>query len=88
MKHRVLLTVCSLGIIYATAAMGEEKKVDPATLFEKACSECHSTNDPKSQRNSRAEWERIVSKMRTNGCDISDKEAAIIVDYLTKEYGK
>jgi len=76
---------CAVLISAVTACAG--RVIDAKELFESTCSRCHSINVAKGKRMNRNDWKDIVSRMRANGCDITDKEAAIIVDYLAKEYG-
>lgn len=68
--------------------VGAADKKDPKVLFEEACSQCHSIKVPKSEKMPRADWQYIVSRMRSYGLEISGEEAAIIVDYLAAHYGK
>ncbi|TAN42807.1 MAG: hypothetical protein EPN22_11355 [Nitrospirae bacterium] len=92
--------VCTLSVMLAAAfcaatfisvippaAEGDEK-ITPQKLFEQKCSQCHSLDDPRSQRNTKAEWTQLVKRMRGNGCDLSDDEAETIVGYLSKNFGK
>ncbi|MBF0327843.1 MAG: hypothetical protein HQL10_01645 [Nitrospirae bacterium] len=57
-------------------------------LFEQKCSQCHSLDEPRSQRNTKDGWTELVTRMRGNGCDLTNSEAAAIIDYLSKEFGK
>jgi len=36
---------------------------------------------------SKEDWTSLVTRMRLNGCGITDAEAATIIDYLAGEYG-
>jgi cytochrome c5 len=89
MLKKRLAAACLLFVMMAVAVqVSAGKSVDPKAFFEATCSQCHSTNVPKAERLTRDGWKEIVGRMRSNGCVISDKEAEILVDYLTKEYGK
>jgi hypothetical protein len=63
---------------------------DPSKqLFESKCSGCHSTQRPKSKKKTREGWEETVTRMiKVKGASINDEEAVLIIDYLTKNYGK
>lgn len=80
--------LCTATLIGATppAAEGDEK-ITPKKLFEQKCSQCHSIDEPRSKRNTKEGWAQLVTRMRGNGCDLSDDEAGTIVDYLAKEFG-
>jgi nitrate/TMAO reductase-like tetraheme cytochrome c subunit len=67
--------------------MGQEP-VDAKTLFEKKCSACHSINRPKSMKKTNEEWTKTIMRMKEKTGNITIDEARIIIDYLTKIYGK
>ena len=68
--------------------MGQET-TDAKALFEKKCSACHSANRPKSLKKTNEEWTKTVTRMKEKRPrNISNDEARIIIDYLTKTYGK
>ena len=57
-------------------------------LFEEKCRICHELERPLGQRKSRAEWAATVTRMKeTNGCPITDEQAARIVDHLAEVRG-
>jgi mono/diheme cytochrome c family protein len=78
------LSVVLLSSFGAEAQNGKS----PKELFEATCSQCHSLDVPRGERLTKDGWTDIVARMRSNGCQITDAEAAIIRDYLAKEYGK
>jgi len=68
--------------------MGQEA-TDAKTLFEKKCSACHSADRSKSLKKTNEEWTKTVTRMQEKRKEnISNDEARIIIDYLTKTYGK
>ena len=67
--------------------MGQEA-TDAKTLFEKKCSACHSADRAKSASKTSEEWTKTVTRMKTKTANISNDEAGIIINYLTKTYGK
>lgn len=76
----------SLGLHLQSSAA---EMVDPKALFEKKCKTCHSTSRAKSMSQTKEGWTKTVMecKERKNS-NITDEEAKIIIDYLTKTYGK
>ncbi|MCL5061887.1 MAG: photosystem P840 reaction-center cytochrome c-551 [Nitrospiraceae bacterium] len=88
------LGVSILGITFLvvsgmSVSSAEKPKVDAKALFEQKCSTCHSIDRPKSKKKTAKEWESTVMRMKNvNGCPITDEEAKIIIDYLSKNYSK
>jgi len=86
----------ALLIGFATAAVAEEKPValKQAPGVEKVegnCAACHSLDyiQMNSPFLAPAAWEAEVGKMiKAFGAPISDADAAIIADYLKKNYGE
>lgn len=67
----------------------ENKKIDAVALFEQKCNTCHSIERAKSKKKTQQEWESTVMRMKNvNGAPITDEEAKIIIDYLSKNYSK
>jgi cytochrome c5 len=57
-------------------------------LFESKCSICHPVSRPLGKTKDRAGWTTTVTRMqKVNGCPITDEEAGVIIDYLTKIRG-
>ncbi len=84
-----LLGIAFLALLGATVYSAEKPKVDAKALFEQKCSTCHSIDRPKSKKKTAKEWENTVMRMKNvNGCPITDEEAKIIIDYLSKNYSK
>jgi mono/diheme cytochrome c family protein len=87
------VVIISLALIFSltgiTVYSAEEAKVDAKALFESKCSQCHSTDRPKSKKKTEKEWESTVTRMKNqNRGKITDEEAKIIIGYLTATYGK
>ena len=59
-----------------------------ASLLETRCSVCHSVDRPKGARKTRAEWERTVTRMISNGAQLAESEKTILVEHLAKTYGQ
>lgn len=57
-------------------------------LFESKCSICHPVSRPLGKTKDKAGWTTTVTRMKNgNGCPITDAEAGVIIDYLTKIRG-
>lgn len=89
MKKKILYG--SLAALFVVSALSirvcAQGNKDPKGLFEATCSRCHSLDIPRGERLTKQGWTDIVARMRSNGCDMTDAEAAIIRDYLAEEYG-
>jgi cytochrome c2 len=74
-------------VTFPLQSMGQET-VGAKALFEKKCGTCHSMNRPKSLNKTNEEWTTTVTRMKGKTTNISSVEAGIIIDFLTKTYGK
>jgi hypothetical protein len=74
-------------IPFPVQSMGQEA-TDAKALFEKKCSVCHSADRAKSANKTNEEWTNTVTRMKNKTGNISVEEVKIIIDYLTKTYGK
>jgi cytochrome c oxidase cbb3-type subunit 3 len=88
----VLLLIC--GIVVG-ASLSTATNESPASANLRAeglllarCEVCHSTDLVRQQRLDRAKWEATVTKMRHWGADLSQEEAALLVDYLSGLYNQ
>jgi mono/diheme cytochrome c family protein len=84
------ITLCLSGLLFFVFSVTLVYSAEDAkALFEKTCSACHSSDRPKSKQKTAGEWQTTVMRMKNvNGCAITNEEAQIIIDYLTKTYGK
>ncbi|MGD9904167.1 MAG: cytochrome c [Vicinamibacterales bacterium] len=56
--------------------------------FERVCSGCHDAAAAVTgSRRSRAAWEQIVADMVVRGAEGSDEELALVVAYLSEQFG-
>lgn len=53
---------------------------------ERICSRCHELTTSISRRQDRAGWEATVNKMAALGAELTDKETAAVLDYLTAHF--
>ncbi len=61
---------------------------DGATLLQTRCTVCHNLDRVENEKNSRAQWERIVNKMVQKGAELNDSEKSTLIDYLSHNYGQ
>ncbi len=57
-------------------------------LVEDVCTYCHNLDRLRGQQLSREEWSGLIKGMIFEGAPVTDKEFSMILDYLTKNYGK
>lgn len=58
------------------------------TLLTERCTKCHDLSRVTSASKTAEEWQTTVTRMRGNGADLNDEEAAILIGYLSTQYGK
>lgn len=81
-----LIILLGFGCAETQVAKGEGPE---KSLFEKKCSLCHSLQRPLSKTKTREGWQETVTRMIADrGASITGEEAEMIIDYLTKYYGK
>lgn len=56
-------------------------------LFEAHCQLCHNLDLPRSQRLSEKVWKDVMADMIDEGLVLGKPEQALIIEYLTKNYG-
>ena len=60
---------------------------DGQALVSEQCGRCHPIEQVNGAKKDRVGWTATVARMRTNGLDVTDEQAAAIVDYLTQRDG-
>jgi mono/diheme cytochrome c family protein len=60
---------------------------DGKALVAELCGECHPVERVAGVKKDRAGWTTTVARMRQNGLDVTDEQAAAIVGYLTQRDG-
>lgn len=77
----------SLGF-FPLRTVGQEI-TDSKTVFEKKCSVCHKIERSTSAKKTNEEWVKTVTRMKgKRNANISDEEAKVIIEYVSKTYGK
>ena len=75
----------------SSPAKGESKSEDWTVvekLLETKCKLCHSLDRAKKAKKTREEWQSTIMRMKSYAPVLTDKEAKLIIDYLTHHYGK
>ena len=81
--------VCSMIQVQSSFAEGENRAIDwsvAENLFETKCKLCHSIDRPKKARKTPEEWQSTVMRMLSYAPVLTDKEAKLIIDYLSSHY--
>jgi hypothetical protein len=86
-----------LGLMIAAVALCASGQTSPAgnklpagkgqPETARICTACHTIDTVVSQRHDRAGWQKLVDDMASRGADGTDEQFALIVDYLTKNFG-
>ena len=87
MKKLVILTGVFLSAAVFVNIPDAMSGNNAEALFKSKCGECHSIDIPLSERKTKDGWKDIVQRMRSNGAQLTDKEAEAIIAYLSKERG-
>lgn len=59
-----------------------------AALLQARCTRCHTLDRVRQTPRTAGEWETIVARMRSKGAQLSDAEAAALVEHLAQTFGK
>jgi cytochrome c553 len=80
LKTRVAVAIALLGIVLAgcSAAAG----TTPAEIVSSRCTRCHSIDRIKAAQHDAAGWQATVTRMRSNGAQLSDTEIKAVADFL------
>lgn len=80
------VAVAAAGFSPALLAQGTPSD-DGHGLFNQHCSACHTLDNATNKHLPEAGWREIVERMVNNGAEITPADQAVIVAYLTKNYG-
>lgn len=72
----------------ATTPPAETTLVDGAALLDERCSICHSTSRVTAETNTSDGWDAVVTEMIGKGAELTEDEKAVLVEYLTENYGE
>jgi mono/diheme cytochrome c family protein len=57
-------------------------------VVQKVCGACHGVDYVSNLKHTKAEWKSVVDTMVGYGANPTDQEVEIIVNYLTKNFGR
>lgn len=79
--------VCAAVLFSAAQDQGLPDGKGKETLL-KMCVQCHGLEQVTDQKRSKRRWTDIVSDMVSRGAEGSDEDAAAVISYLTRNFGK
>jgi hypothetical protein len=85
-----LAGVAGAGVL-AFAAAGRDNSAPKdrgRELVEDVCTYCHNLDRLRGKELNREEWRDLTKGMISEGAPVTDEELSVILDYLTKNYGK
>ena len=59
---------------------------DAKKILENSCTTCHDLDLVSDQHLTKDEWQMVVTSMIAKGANLTDKDAPVLVDYLSKTY--
>jgi competence protein ComEA len=80
----MVLRIAMFGVLAATAHAKDRGR----ELVEDVCTYCHNLDRLRGKELSRQEWRNLTKGMISEGAPVTDEEYSMILDYLTKNYGK
>ncbi len=86
----MLLAACgSKGGSNATQPSGTTSggTIDGATLLNTRCNKCHTLDRITSAHKTADEWNVTVTRMISNGAQLTPQEEQVLIAYLAKTYG-
>jgi mono/diheme cytochrome c family protein len=94
----VLVGLVILGLVVACGGAQEEPAAPPPTeepaaglsgeeLLQDRCTQCHTLDRVETASMTQDEWQGTVERMIGKGAQLTDAEAQVLVQYLTKNYG-
>jgi len=89
MKCPYILALASACLLWAAESEADRLPPGPGKVeVGSVCVECHSLTNIRRQRLSRDEWTSELSDMLDRGAKANDDQVAVILDYLTLNFGK
>ena len=86
---RAIFLTILVSSVFAVPAFSQDLPDGPGKdLVMKVCTSCHGAENFTTKRNSKEEWRDVVKTMIEFGAEAKDEEVDIIVNYLTKNWGK
>jgi competence protein ComEA len=85
MKRSTILS-CAAALVAVTALAQQIPDGPGRVEMEKLCKGCHEVARSVAPRQDRAGWNQTMTKMAAYGMKASDKDYALVLDYLTKSF--
>ena len=79
--------ICVAALLLTPATCAAQSPPAAREAFQEICGACHSVGTVTSQHRTRAQWQESINSMISRGAKGTDEEFALILDYLTTEYG-
>jgi hypothetical protein len=76
----------ALGISLLLSACGGEQP-SAEELVQARCTHCHTLAPIEVSQKTQQEWNLTVSRMIQRGARLNDRDAKVVVDYLSNTYG-
>lgn len=73
--------------LFKTYGKVEAPAVDGKKLLETTCTGCHDLETATGTKRTKSDWEEVIGRMIGRGASVDDAQFAILVDYLTKNFG-
>jgi hypothetical protein len=87
-----LLFAAGALFLAASASVGQHAEQLPggpgADLVQARCTPCHDLGNITRIRQTREEWQDTIRVMINRGAPVAPAEEAVILDYLTRHYGR
>jgi cytochrome c5 len=83
---RAVTVFSTVAALLAASLTFAAAKPDGAAILKERCGTCHSADRVKGMKKSKAEWDKIVSRMISKGAKLSAEEKGALVDHLAKTY--
>ena len=76
-------------LILSSFAAGQDlPDAEGKQIFMSKCGQCHGLDYATGNRHTRGQWGGIITQMVDMGAVLSDEERTVIIDYLTKNFGR
>lgn len=80
--------MAAVGVALAAASQSDLPDGRGKDAFVRACAGCHELDTATSSRFTQSGWQQTVDDMVGRGADLDEGQAADVVAYLTKNFGK
>ena len=82
---RTRVVASGLIVLLVVGACGRTPSAED--LIEEQCTTCHTLAPIEATQKTQQEWGATVQRMIKKGARLNDREAQIVIDYLSRTYG-